>query len=181
MRVTIFSTSPLIAMWCLRQHLPNCLSSLGQQLLNCLLWARPRSWRKEMLVRSLQSYEETNHFLRAMFLGLVPALLDSNLYRIAINDTQKSMIPTSVHFCSGTCWHFSTGTSVHFSEGTFLHLISGTCRIRCESQSNERQITSNLQLIYLLVFCIWDTVTCFFSSFFFNLVFSTTLYNLQIS
>ena len=97
-----------------------------------------------MLVRSLQSYEETNHFLRAMFLGLVPALLDSNLYRIAINDTQKSMIPTSVHFCSGTCWHFSTGTSVHFSKGTFLHLISGTCRIRCESQSNERQITSNL-------------------------------------
>ena len=97
-----------------------------------------------MLVRSLQSYEETNHFLRAMFLGLVPALLDSNLYRIAIKRHPKSMIPTSVHFCSGTCWHFSTGTSVHFSEGTFLHLISGTCRIRCESQSNERQITSNL-------------------------------------
>ena len=95
-------------------------------------------------LRSLQSYEETNHFLRAMFLGLVPALLDSNLYRIAINDTQKSMIPTSVHFCSGTCCHFSTGTSVHLSEGTFLHLISGTCRIRWESQSNERQITSNL-------------------------------------
>ena len=42
-----------------------------------------------MLVRSLQSYEETNHFLRAMFLGLVPALLDSNLYRIAIKRHPK--------------------------------------------------------------------------------------------
>ena len=42
-----------------------------------------------MLVRSLQSYEETNHFLRAMFLGLVPALLDSNMYRIAIKRHPK--------------------------------------------------------------------------------------------
>ena len=41
------------------------------------------------------------------------------------------LVPTWVHFCSGTCWHFSTGTSVHFSEGTFLHLVSGTWRIYC--------------------------------------------------
>ena len=42
------------------------------------------------------------------------------------------ILPTWVHFCSGTCWHFSTGTSVHFSEGTFLHLVSGTWRINCD-------------------------------------------------
>ena len=42
-----------------------------------------------MLVRSLQSYEETNHFLRAMFLGLVPALLDRNLYAMAKKKHQE--------------------------------------------------------------------------------------------